>query len=727
MTVPGNKRVVVIQPISNGRFTIIPQEPETTGLPLKEFISVFWRTWVVVLGPFLLSPIVLCSPDDPQTLEALKCAYLIVLMAVYWMTEALPLPITSMIPMVGLPLLGLMSTGEVAVNYLNSTNYMFLGGLIMAIAVEHCGLHNRVALKIIMMVGTSQARLMLGFMFTTMFLSMWISNTATTAMMLPIVDAVADAINEKAPDLAMKFQSPCKEQVGGGANDSPHESEEEDEFNEDDSDLPFNQRTFTSINQLSLNQRTLNSINQMTINSFNSLNPANDPESMVAFLPNVRRNTMERVPSTEDARSRFQRRNTMERLPRQESRLSRQESIGKVSITSKEDFRKLQKCISIEVEVDPDANIKEETERNFLLLAVAYAANIGGTGVITGSPPNLVVPDVLISSFGQGTGLTFASWMAFAIPVMLVNVILAWLWLQLLQSWYPGGKVKKGKEQEERAMKVITEKYESLGTMNLHEAQVLVLFIILICLWFFKTPIFMPGWGDAFNVETVRGSTVSVGSATPAIFMSILLFILPQSYNFWPFASMSQSLQNAPSLITWRLIETKMCWGVIFLLGGGFALAKASQNSGLSTLLVVQLNKMNLESYPLWLVTFIICFVTVTITNVASNTATANVLVPILGKMAVTMCINPIYLTLPAGIVCSYAFALPVATAPNAIVFGHSSMKTTDMMKAGFVMNLICVITLSISINSYAVPLFGLNEFPDWAAAKHPNASLCSA
>ena len=82
-------------------------------------------------------------------------------------------------------------------------------------------------------------------------------------------------------------------------------------------------------------------------------------------------------------------------------------------------------------------------------------------------------------------------------------------------------------------------------------------------------------------------------------------------------------------------------------------------------------------------------------------------------------------LHLVSGIVCSYAFALPVATAPNAIVFGHSSMKTTDMMKAGFVMNLICVITLVVSINSYAVPLFGLDEFPDWAQAAHPNASLC--
>merc|ERR1712062_160696 len=129
--------------------------------------------------------------------------------------------------------------------------------------------------------------------------------------------------------------------------------------------------------------------------------------------------------------------------------------------------------------------------------------------------------------------------------------------------------------------------------------------------------------------------------------------------------------------------------------------------------------------YPVWIVCLIVCVMTVTITNIASNTATANVLVPILAELAVTMCINPIYLTLPAGIVCSYAFALPVATAPNAIVFGHSSMKTTDMMKAGFLMNLICVITLAVSINSYAVPLFGLDEFPDWAQAAHPNASLC--
>ena len=207
--------------------------------------------------------------------------------------------------------------------------------------------------------------------------------------------------------------------------------------------------------------------------------------------------------------------------------------------------------------------------------------------------------------------------------------------------------------------------------------------------------------------------------------MSILLFILPQKYDFWPFKPLTQSLQNSPALITWRLIETKMCWGVIFLLGGGFALAKASESSGLSALLIEALKTFQLESLPVVVLSFVVCLLTVTITNIASNTATANVLVPILAKMAVTMCINPIYLTLPAGIVCSFAFALPVATAPNAIVFGHSTMTTVDMMKAGFVMNLLCVITLSISINSYAVPLFDLNTFPDWANATMGNATTC--
>lgn len=648
---------------------------------------------MVLLAPFLLSPLLLISLGS-EVGEALRCAYTILLMAAYWLTEALPLPITSMIPMVLLPLLGVMSTGEVAINYLNSTNYMFFGGLIMAIAVEHSGLHNRVALRIIMMVGTSQARLMLGFMITTMFLSMWISNTATTAMMLPIVDAVAEAINSRATELSNLNPGA----LGTIPENAVVETEQEDE---EFSDNPTSQLTVRSIND----------INELTVHSINSLNPGNDPDSMVAFLPNVRRNTMEKIPG-EDPRSKFVRKNTLERI-------TIKSRFTTIPVETKEE--------TVKVEIIPEKSFsnKEEVERNFLLLSIAYASNIGGTGVVTGSPPNLVVPDSLIKKFGPNTGLTFASWMAFSIPCMLVCTLIAWLWLQKLQSWSPVTGDDNNQEKEERAMKVIRERYKELGRMSMHEAQVLLLFIVLILLWFFKSPHFMAGWADLFESDTSRGMVVTVGSASPAILTCILLFILPQSYDFWPFAPWSHAMTNAPSLITWRLIETKMCWGVIFLLGGGFALADASQKSGLSTLLVTQLNTLELNTLPVWLVNFIIAMMTVTITNIASNTATANVLVPILAEMAVTLCINPIYLTLPAGIACSYAFALPVATAPNAIVFGHSSMKTSDMMKAGFPMNFVCVTIICICINTYAIPLFGLNTFPAWAAHNLQNASMC--
>ena len=564
----------------------------------------------------------------------------------------------------------------------------------MAIAVEHSGLHNRVALRIIMMVGTSQARLMLGFMITTMFLSMWISNTATTAMMLPIVDAVAEAINSRATELSNLNPGA----LGTIPENAVVETEQEDE---EFSDNPTSQLTVRSIND----------INELTVHSINSLNPGNDPDSMVAFLPNVRRNTMEKIPG-EDPRSKFVRKNTLERI-------TIKSRFTTIPVETKEE--------TVKVEIIPEKSFsnKEEVERNFLLLSIAYASNIGGTGVVTGSPPNLVVPDSLIKKFGPNTGLTFASWMAFSIPCMLVCTLIAWLWLQKLQSWSPVTGDDNNQEKEERAMKVIRERYKELGRMSMHEAQVLLLFIVLILLWFFKSPHFMAGWADMFESDTSRGMVVTVGSASPAILTCILLFILPQSYDFWPFAPWSHAMTNAPSLITWRLIETKMCWGVIFLLGGGFALADASQKSGLSTLLVTQLNTLELNTLPVWLVNFIIAMMTVTITNIASNTATANVLVPILAEMAVTLCINPIYLTLPAGIACSYAFALPVATAPNAIVFGHSSMKTSDMMKAGFPMNFVCVTIICICINTYAIPLFGLNTFPAWAAHNLQNASMC--
>merc|ERR1719336_2143285 len=144
---------------------------------------------------------------------------------------------------------------------------------------------------------------------------------------------------------------------------------------------------------------------------------------------------------------------------------------------------------------------RSEVTRNFLLLSVAYASNIGGTGVITGSPPNLVVLNVLDSAYGEGVSpLTYASWMGFCVPLMVVNTFLAWLWIVLLKKIYSRGqKSADNSDQDGKVKKVIREKRAALGKINSHEIQVLVLFIILIFLWFFQKPKFITGWGDFFK------------------------------------------------------------------------------------------------------------------------------------------------------------------------------------------------------------------------------------
>merc|ERR1712110_585665 len=238
-------------------------------------------------------------------------------------------------------------------NYLNSTNMMFVASLIMAIAVEHSGFHRRLSLNMIAAIGTSQKLIMLGFMTCTMFLSMWISNTAAVALMVPIVDSICEAMFET-----------------GDTELSPGEQ------------------------------------------------------------------------------------------PRQRTR-------------------------------------EQEARRNLMLLACAYSANIGGTGVITGTPPNLVVLSTLNDDFGSDHPLSYATWMAFCVPLMLLNTVIAWLAILLIMRITLGPDTAGTKDKEQRIKKVILTRREALGRITMHEVQVVVLFLALILLWFFQSPRFMPGWSDA--------------------------------------------------------------------------------------------------------------------------------------------------------------------------------------------------------------------------------------
>ncbi|XP_076341319.1 solute carrier family 13 member 2-like isoform X2 [Tachypleus tridentatus] len=173
-----------------------------------------WNKIIITVGaPLILLPL----PLSAGTQES-KCGFLVLLMAVYWMTEAIPLPVTGLLPVVFLPLMGIMDTTATCYPYMRDAIMIGLGGILVAIAVEHCNLHQRIALRVLLSVGTTPRWLMLGFMMTSSTLSMWIGPTPTVAMMIPIVDAVLKELDNSI-DLP-GFDTPTPDREGSELGDS---------------------------------------------------------------------------------------------------------------------------------------------------------------------------------------------------------------------------------------------------------------------------------------------------------------------------------------------------------------------------------------------------------------------------------------------------------------------------------------------------------------------------
>lgn len=452
-----------------------------------------------------------------STLESSDIAWVLattVLMASLWITEAIPMGVTSLLPMAIFPLVGIADMKDITPLYAKHIIFLFIAGFLLAFAMEKWNLHQRMAYKVISLVGFKPVNVLLGFILASFVLSMWISNTAATIVLL-------------APALAI----------------------------------------------------------------IKEFNPDNKPNHWFGIT---------------------------------------------------------------------------------LLLGICYASSIGGTVTPIGTAPNLLLLSHYEKAFPDEAEITFFDWMKFALPVASVFIIILFFYLAHLLKKTPI------KDQTSR----LKERVKSLPAWSFEEKVILFLFVSVALLWMTARKVELgfidfQGWTQYFeNPKFIRDSAIGMAVA-------LLLFMIPSKK------------EKGKNLLEWKDAQ-RLPFDILFIFGGGFALAEGFTRSGLDEILVVQMAP--LSALPVWLMIIGICLFMTFLTEITSNTATTQLILPLLILVAQATDINPIYLLIPATFSASYAFMLPVATPPNAIVFGTGLVSNKSMMRTGIWLNLIGVVLLSVYV-----------------------------
>jgi sodium-dependent dicarboxylate transporter 2/3/5 len=493
------------------------------------------------LGLLLFVLIIAAPAWDGINVHAKHMAAVTALMATWWITEAIPIPATALLPLILFPLLGIMGAKDVSMRYADQNIFLFMGGFFIAMAMQRWNLHKRIALYIVKVLGTSPRRIVFGFMVATAFLSMWISNTATTMMMFPI-------------GLAVIFHAASMlDKEKSGINTAP--------------------------------------------GSFN---------------------------------------------------------FGLA-----------------------------------LMLGIAYSASIGGIATLVGTPPNIVFAGIVKSMFPKAPEIGFLDWLKIGLPLVVIFLPVTWFYLTHIAVPPRIKRIPGGRE-------VIQRDLRELGKMRTGEKLTLVVFVFVALSWVFRRDIdlgfwVIPGWSGLLGIsEYVHDSTV-------AIFGAILLFLLPVDFKKRVF------------VLNWEW-ALRIPWGIILLFGGGFALAAGFQTSGLAQWIGEGLSF--LCGVPTIIMILCICLLLTFLTEVTSNTATTTMMMPVLGALAAATCIHPFLLMIPAAMSASCAFMLPVATPPNAIIFGSGYLRIPDMARVGFFLNLIGAIIITLIVYFLVIPVFNINALP---------------
>ncbi len=336
---------------------------------------------------------------------------------------------------------------------------------------------------------------------------------------------------------------------------------------------------------------------------------------------------------------------------------------------------------------DPESGEAPEKERNFaitLLLGIAYGASIGGLGTLIGTPPNALLAAYLNKTYGVSVG--FGQWMLVGVPVSLVLLPLAW-WV-LTRLAYPVGRTPiKG------AGGVIRDELKALGLMSKEEKCVAVVFTLTAMAWMTR-----PLLNAALPAPMLSDPMI-------ALIGALVLFILP--------SNLSQGI----FLMNWEWAK-RLPWGVLILFGGGLSLARAIDGSGLAAWISDALTAG--AGWPLIAIITLITGVIILLTEITSNTATASVFLPLAASFAVSIGIDPFLLLVPVALAASCAFMMPVATPPNAIVFGSGYLTIPEMVRAGLALNVVAVVVIVAATYSLVVWVFGVDPgvIPEWAGTR---------
>jgi len=320
-----------------------------------------------------------------------------------------------------------------------------------------------------------------------------------------------------------------------------------------------------------------------------------------------------------------------------------------------------------------------------LMLSIAYAASIGGLGTIIGTPPNTVLVGFIEKTYGQQ--ISFASWMAIGVPLSVVMLLITWIYLVKIGF-------KLGADELHGGRALIKSQIQNLGPISRAEKSILIVFLLVAAAWIGRGFIHV----EALNM--VHDSTIAIAGA-------LLLFLFPVNFKEGKF------------LLDWQT-AVKIPWGIVILFGGGLSLANGFKVTGLTIWIGKSLSA--LQGTDMLIILFMVVFLTIFLTEMTSNTATSTMLIPIMAGLALAMSIHPYALIIGTAMAASFAFMLPIATPPNAVVFGSGYVTIPQMVKAGLVLNLIgsVLITLVIKFILPVVWKLDLLSVPHWATQVVP-------